>query len=96
MTVKKSGGNVFADIGFDKEEAANLAIRSELMIEIERIIKKRKLTQSAAARLLEVSQPRISDLKNGKIERFTIDMLVKMLGKLNRKVDFKIKPSKVA
>jgi len=96
MTVKKSGRNVFADLGFDKEDAANLAIRSELMIEIERIIKKRKLTQSAAAKLLEVSQPRVSDLKNGKIELFTIDMLVKMLGKLNRQVDFKIKPSKVA
>jgi predicted XRE-type DNA-binding protein len=53
------------------------------------------LAVGGATKLLEVTQPRISDLKNGKIEKFTIDMLVKMLGKLNRKVDFKIKPSKV-
>ena len=81
------GGNVFADLGFGPEEAENLRLRSRLMIHIENIIDERGLKQKQAAALFGVSQPRISDLKRGKIEEFTIDSLVNMLGHAGVRID---------
>lgn len=72
-----SGGNVFADLGFPPREAKNLVLRSDLMSGLERIIV--DMTQVDAAALLGVSQPRVSELKRGQIDRFTIDALVNML-----------------
>src|SRR5437870_5782678 len=77
--VQRSTGSVFRDFGFGPEEAASLKIRADLMIEIERLLKRRRLTQTAAAKLLGVTQPRVSDLVRGKIELFSIDTLVDML-----------------
>ncbi len=76
----RSSGNVFRDLGFRPEEAENLKLRSELMIEIHKLIERRHLTQVRAAALLGVTQPRVSDLVRGKIDRFSIDTLVAMLG----------------
>jgi len=72
-------GSVLDDLGFSESEAENLKIRASLMRAIEKYINEKKLTQAEAAKMMHVSQPRISDLKRGKIERFTIDMLVNML-----------------
>jgi predicted XRE-type DNA-binding protein len=79
LKIERSSGNVFLDVGFPHDVAANLLLRSELSVELLRIIKARKLTQEAAARLFGVSQPRISDLVRGKLELFSIDGLVNML-----------------
>ena len=79
-TARRSGGNVFKDLGFTAEEAKNLKIRAELMTLLSTLIKERGLTQAQAARLFDVSQPRVSDLVRGKIDRFSIDTLVAMLG----------------
>jgi predicted XRE-type DNA-binding protein len=73
------GGNVFADLGFQAGEAANLKVRSELMMRLSRFVEEEGLTQENAAALMETDQPRISDLMRGKIDRFTIDALVNML-----------------
>lgn len=75
--VTPAGGNLFADLGFPPGEAKNLRLRSDLMSELERVIG--ALTQVEAAALLGVSQPRVSELKSGRIDRFTIDALVNML-----------------
>lgn len=72
-------GNVFEDIGFPAGEARNLKIRSMLMLTAERVIEERGLTQAQAAKLMGVSQPRISDLVRGRIDQFTIDSLINML-----------------
>src|SRR5476649_464814 len=79
-------GSVFDDLGFDAAEASNLKIRAALMLAIEQELDKQKLTQAKAAKLLGVAQPRISDLKRGKIQLFTIDVLVNMLAKLGKPV----------
>lgn len=81
------GGNVFLDIGFDADEAANLLVRSQLMSEITSLISERRLKQKDAAKLFGVSQPRISDLKRGKVDAFTIDSLVNMLGNARMRVN---------
>ncbi len=85
--VRKSSGYVFADLGFDEDEAEHLRIRSVLMATLRQVIRERKLTQAAAARLLEVSQPRVSDLVRGKIDLFSIDTLVDMLARAGVRVD---------
>lgn len=73
----------------DPVVASNLKVRADLMIQIEKIVKQRKLTQKQAADLFDVSQPRISDLLKGKIDKFSIDMLVNMLSALGKEVTFK-------
>ena len=78
--IHRSSGNVFRDLGFRPAEAENLKLRSELMIALGKLIESRRLTQVQAATLLGVSQPRISDLVRGKIDRFSLDTLVAMLG----------------
>ncbi|MFH1092005.1 MAG: XRE family transcriptional regulator [Pseudomonadota bacterium] len=75
----------------DPARAESLKIKSELMIRIEKFIKGNGLIQKEAARLLGVSQPRISDLVRGKFDRFTIDMLINMLSRVGIKVDVRIK-----
>ena len=83
---RRSSGNVFRDLGFARAEAENLRIRSELMAHVAKLIERDGLTQTAAAHLLGVSQPRVSDLVRGRIELFSIDVLVNMLAKAGVRV----------
>ena len=92
--VARSSGNVFRDLGFGPEEAQHLLVRSELMLKIERLLKARGLTQAAAARIMDVSQPRVSDLLRGKIGLFSTDSLIDMLAKLGVTVRIAFAPSK--
>jgi len=89
--VTPRGGNVFADLGFRPQEAANLKLRSELMGEICALIANRELTQVEAGALLGVAQPRVSDLLRGRIDRFTIDALVNMLGRAGVQVELRFR-----
>ncbi len=77
--ITESSGNIFQDLGFEKEEATNLKIRADLMMTLRRMIREKGLRQHQVAKLLETTQPRVSDLMNGKIDRFSIDTLVNML-----------------
>jgi len=90
MAAIKSSGNVFADFGFDAEEAANLKLRSQLMIAADKALIEKKMTQQAAAKALGISQPRVSDLLRGKADKFTIDSLVNILTKLGHEVTLRI------
>ena len=92
--VTRSSGNVFRDLGFGPEAAQHLLVRSELMLKIERLLKARGLTQAAAARIMGVSQPRVSDLLRGKIGLFSSDSLIDMLAKLGVTVRIAFAPSK--
>lgn len=96
MKMTRSSGNVFRDLGFGSAEAENLRLRAELMVEIKNLIAAKGLTQAQAAKLFEVSQPRISDLMRGKINLFTIDMLVNMLARGGRRVVLQTKPARKA
>lgn len=91
IEIQPSSGNVFADLGFSPEEAQNLKVRSDLMIELSKLIEAKGLTQAAAAKLLGVTQPRISDLVRGKIHRFSVDSLIEMLGHAGATVSFVVK-----
>ena len=82
----KSSGNVFADLGFSKEEAALLKMRSDLMINLRDSITKRGWTQADAAKELHISQSRVSDLIRGKRDKFSLDMLVTLATRAGNKV----------
>ncbi len=92
--ITPSNGNVFEDLGFAKEEAENLKVRSSLMAIIRAIIEEEGLTQARAAKLFGVSQPRISDVVRGKIELFSIDALVNMVAASGRHVDISVETPK--
>ena len=85
-----SSGNVFTDLGFDDAEAQVLALRADLMAQVEKTIRARKLTQVRAAEVLGVSQSRVSDLTRGKVEKFSLDMLVTFAAKLGKPAQIKL------
>ena len=93
VKVTRSTGNVFSDVGFPPEEAENLKIRADLLIDLIEALTKRRMKQSEATKMLGVTQPRVSDLMRGRIELFSIDTLVNMLARLGIKVKIKAKVS---
>lgn len=89
LKMERGSGNVFADIGFPPDEAHNLLLRAELMLHIRKAAK--GLTQAETARRFGVTQPRINDLLRGKIDKFSLDALVIMLGKAGLRVDLQVR-----
>ena len=75
-TVVRSSGNVFIDLGYSPDEAAILQMRADLMADLRKFIKVKRLTQNKAAEIFGVSQSRVSDLIRGKWERFSLEMLI--------------------
>lgn len=74
--ITRSSGNVFTDLGFPPEEAAILAMRADLMAQLRLAVEQRNWTQVEAAKVLCISQSRVSDLMRGKWDKFSLDMLV--------------------
>lgn len=92
ISVRQGNDNVFEDLGFEAQEAANLKIRAELMLDLRSYIQERGWTQQQAAEILGQTQPRISNLMKGKISRFSVDKLIEMLGKAGREVRIEVIP----
>jgi predicted XRE-type DNA-binding protein len=100
--ITKAGANIFLDLGFDKAEAekyyqesqqqiiATLALKEQLMTELEKWITDNHLKQIEAAELLNVSRPRVSDIVNKKTSKFSIDMLIAMLNRIGKPVSLAI------
>jgi predicted XRE-type DNA-binding protein len=74
----------------DPAEAANMKLRSALMIELKQHIRRRGLSQAEAAKLFGVTQPRVSDLMRGKINLFGLDALVGMLAAAGLRVELRV------
>jgi predicted XRE-type DNA-binding protein len=88
-SVVKSSGNVFIDLGYSTDEAAILQMRADLMTDLRKLIKVKKLTQAKAAEILGVSQSRVSDLNRGKWEKFSLEMLIILATKAGMRVTLK-------
>ncbi len=92
---KKSTVRTFASVWDALEDtravAANMRMRAELMIEVQRYVAASGLTQSAAARRLGVTQPRLNDLLRGRIDKFSLDALVMMLARAGCRVAVKVR-----
>jgi predicted XRE-type DNA-binding protein len=87
--VVKSSGNVFADLGL--QDAGEKQTRVRLAVAINQIIGSRRLSQTAAARLLEINQPKISALVNYRLEGFSVERLMHFLNALDRDVEIVIR-----
>src|ERR687895_1597781 len=94
IRVTPSTGNVFRDLGFSKEESEHLLVRADLLIQVQKTIASRRLTQAEAAKVLRVTQPRVSDLLRGRIDLFSTDALIDMLARLGVHVRFVLKPAR--
>jgi len=90
LKITKSSGNVYIDLGFSPEEAAILAMRSDLMCRLEILIRDKQWTQAEAAQVLGISQSRVSDLIRGKFEKFSLDMLITLATRAGKKVELKM------
>jgi predicted XRE-type DNA-binding protein len=91
LKIVRGSGNVFRDIGFSPDEAQNLHLRSELMSKIEDFVRSSGLTQKECASRMGATQPRLSDLLKGKIDKFSLDALVNMLGHAGMRVRLVVK-----
>jgi predicted XRE-type DNA-binding protein len=91
LAFERGSGNIFKDLGFPDDEAASMLVRGQLAIEIRKIIADNGWSQRRAAKEMDIAQPRVAELMKMRIEHFTIDTLIKYLGKLNRKVSFVVK-----
>lgn len=74
--ITSSTGNVFRDLCFSQEEAEHLLVRADLLIQLQKTITMRGLTQPTAANLLRVTQPRVTDVMRGRIDLFSTDSLI--------------------
>jgi predicted XRE-type DNA-binding protein len=95
VRVTPSTGNVFRDLGFSKEESEHLLVRADLLIQVQKTVASRRLTQAETAKLLRVTQPRVSDLLRGRIDLFSTDALIDMLARLGVGVRLVVKPARV-
>ena len=86
LKVTRSTGNVFRDLGFPPDEAEHLRVRSDLLVQLQKAIKSQGLKQAQAAKLLDVTQPRVSDLMRGRLDLFGVDSLIDMLARVGVRV----------
>ncbi len=90
ISVNRGSDNVFEDLGFNTEEAANLKVRADLMLDLRQYIQERGWTQAQAASFFGETQPRISNLMNGEIARFSVDKLLNMLERTDMQVKIEV------
>lgn len=89
IDVQTSSGNVFADLGLENPD--ELLVKAELARKISTIIKAQNLTQTEAATLVGIDQPKVSALLNGKLSGFSTVRLFRFLNALGRDVEIVVK-----
>jgi len=88
VQVTPSSGNVFADLRLPNAEDKKTKVR--LAVEINQIIAELKLSQTAAAKMLNINQPKISALSKYRLDGFSVERLMNFLTRLNRDVEIVI------
>ena len=81
---------MFVDLGFPQDEAVILQMRSDLMIDLGKFVKSKGLTNAQAALILGLSQSRVSDLLNGKWEKFSLEMLITLATRAGMRVSINL------
>ena len=87
--VLPSSGNVFADLGFSDPGERQTKVR--LALAINRIVERRRLSQTEAAELLGINQPKVSALAKYRLEGFSVERLIRFLTLLNQDVEIVIR-----
>jgi predicted XRE-type DNA-binding protein len=101
--VTAAGANIFLELGFSEHEAEALLaetnaeiekmsrLKEQLMAELSDWISANRLKQSEAAERLRVSRPRVSDVVNKKVGKFTLDTLIEMLQRVGKDVQIAVR-----
>jgi predicted XRE-type DNA-binding protein len=92
--VQESSGNVFADLGL--RNAQGRLVKADLAHQICQVIAARGLTQTRAAKLMGLDQPKISALRQGKLKGFSAERLFRFLNDLGQEVEITIRPAQQA
>jgi predicted XRE-type DNA-binding protein len=93
-TFTRTSGNVFEDLRVD--EPAEALAKSELAALIARALRTRGLTQAAAAKLLGIDQPKVSELLRGRLTRFSTERLITLLTRLGRDIEIVVREPRSA
>jgi predicted XRE-type DNA-binding protein len=88
--VEWGSGNVFEDLGFKNPELH--LVKATLVVELTKVIRKRKLSQREAAKILKVDQPKISALLKGRFTGFSTDRLIRLLVAAGQNVEIVVSP----
>lgn len=85
-----SSGNIFKDLGFPNpdEELAKVKLASK----INRLVADKGMTQKEATEFLGMSRSKMTELRNGRLKGFTIDLLFSLLGKLDHHIEIRVSP----
>jgi predicted XRE-type DNA-binding protein len=88
IEIETGTGNVFTDLGYADARERTLKVR--LTLEVNRVLKERKLTQAQASALLDIAQPHVSDLARYRLNRFSVERLMEFLTRLGKDVEIRI------
>ncbi len=90
IRVEIGTGSVYEQLGF--KDHKEMETKSILVMEIIDAIKKKKLTQTNAAKILGISQPKLSELLNGRFRGYSVERLMHFLNALDRDVNITVTP----
>jgi predicted XRE-type DNA-binding protein len=83
-------GNIFADLGLPNAEEHQL--KAAMVVQLDRLIKARKLPQIAAAKLLRIKQPDLSNILRGHYQGFSVERLMRMLTAFDQDIEITLRP----
>jgi predicted XRE-type DNA-binding protein len=87
--VEIGSGSIYEQLGYKNYK--EMETKSTLVMEISNAIKKKKLTQTAAAKILGISQPKLSGLLSGHFRGYSVERLIYFLNELGKDVDIVVK-----
>ena len=90
VQVERSSWNVFADLGLPNPEEH--LVKATIALAIARNIRERSLTREQAGAILGLTQPKVSDLIRGRLDKFALDQLLRYLCKLDYDVTIRFQP----
>ena len=91
IEVQRSSGNVYADLGLP--DAEKLKIKTGLVIEIRKAMRRLGLTQQEAAKRMGITQPKVSDMMRGDFSNLSERKLMDCLNRLGYDIEIKVKPA---
>lgn len=91
IEVQRSSGNVYADLGLP--DAEKLKIKTGLVVEIRKAMRRLGLTQQEAAKRMGITQPKVSDMMRGDFSNLSERKLMDCLNRLGYDIEIKVKPT---
>jgi len=90
MKVEVGSGNIFADLGLP--DAEDLQLKSQIVVQLHRLIKERQLTQTEAAKRIGIGQPDLSNVLRGRFRGYSAERLMRMLTAFDQDIEITMRP----